>query len=156
VIEDRGIEVKALSGGSTSTYAITGSIDGVDEMQAGTYPTMDWRYQEMTPEFEVALSVLTRVISSRPGAAVLDVGVKGAGSEFGLPRIRDYPDVEIPFFLAEEHLVIKNAPRWPVGEPLHLLSSHACTTCNLYRELVVHEGGKVIDVWPIEAAGKLT
>jgi D-serine deaminase-like pyridoxal phosphate-dependent protein len=38
---------------------------------------------------------------------------------------------------------------------LHLIPSHACTTCNLYREIVVHESGCVVDIWPIEASGHL-
>jgi len=46
---------------------------------------MEWRYAELVHEFEVALSVLARVISKRPDVAVLDVGLKGAGCEFG-PR----------------------------------------------------------------------
>ena len=156
MIEDAGIPVAVISGGSTSTYQITGEMDGVDEIQAGTYPTMDWRYGELAPEFEVALSVLTRVISVRPGEAVLDIGAKGAGNEFGLPRIRDFPEVEIPHFLAEEHCIIRNAPAWKMGQPLHLIPSHACTTCNLHRQMFVHENGRVVDVWPIEGSGKMT
>jgi len=42
-----------------------------------------------------------------------------------------------------------------LGEPLQLIPSHACTTCNLYREMYVHEDGRVREVWPIEASGKL-
>ena len=49
---------------------------------------------------------------------MLDVGVKGAGSEFGVPVIRDFPDVEIPFFLAEEHVVVRHVPGWPIGQVL--------------------------------------
>jgi D-serine deaminase-like pyridoxal phosphate-dependent protein len=131
-------------------------MEGVDEVQAGTYATMDRQYQRLAPEFEIALSVQVRVIS-RPGPnkAVLDVGVKGAGSEFGGPAIRDYPDVEISSFLSEEHVVVKNTPDWKIGQTLQLIPSHACTTCNLHREIVVHENGRVVDVWPIEASGNL-
>ena len=84
----------------------------------------------------------SRVIS-RPAAdkAVLDVGVKGAGCEFGVPGIRDYPDVEIASFMSEEHAVVRNVPDWRIGQVLHLIPTHACTTCNLYREIVVHENG---------------
>ncbi len=39
---------------------------------------------------------------------------------------------------------------------LQAFPSHACTTCNLYRELVVHEHGRVVEIWPIEASGRLT
>ncbi len=157
LIEAAGVPVTCISGCSSATYDSTGTMDGVDEIQAGTYATMDRQYQRLAPEFEIALSLQVRVIS-RPaaGKAVLDVGVKGAGSEFGVPAIRDYPDVEISSFLSEEHAVVRNAPDWKIGELLQMIPSHACTTCNLHRELVVHEGGVVVDVWPIEASGKLT
>ena len=157
LIEAEGIPVGCVSGCSSATYDSTGTLEGVDEIQAGTYATMDRQYYRLAPEFEIALSVLVRVIS-RPTSskAVLDVGVKGVGSEFGVPSIRDFPDVEIPFFLAEEHAVVQRVPDWRIGQVLHLIPSHACTTCNLHREIVVHENGRVVDVWPIEASGKLS
>ncbi len=156
LLEKSGIPVTCLSGCSSATYDSTGAMDGVDEIQAGSYATMDRQYYRLAPEFEIAMSLLVRVIS-RPTAdkAVLDVGVKGAGGEFGVPGIKDYPDVVVPFFLAEEHVVVNNSPNWSIGQPLHLIPSHACTTCNLHREFVVHENGRVVDVWPIEASGLL-
>lgn len=157
MIEAAGVAVNCVSGCSSATYDSTGVMTGVDEIQAGTYATMDRQYHRLVHEFEIALSVLVSVIS-RPasGRAVLDLGVKGAGGEFGVPAIRDFPDVEVPFFLSEEHTVVRNAPDWSIGQVLHLIPSHACTTCNLYREMVVHENGCVVDVWPIEASGRLS
>ena len=155
LLEEHGINVRIVSGGSSSTHAITGCIEGVDEIQAGSYATMDWRYAQMLPDFEVALSVLARVISKRPGVAVLDVGLKGAGCEFGQPRIQGHPQAEIPSFVSEEHCIVQNAPDWKIGQTVSLLPSHACTTCNLHRQMVVHHDRRVVDVWPIEGAGKL-
>ncbi len=156
LLAQAGISVACVSGCSSATYDSTGTLEGVDEVQAGTYATMDRHYHQLVPEFEIALSVLARVISRpAPDRAVLDVGVKGAGGEFGVPAIRDFPDVEIPFFLAEEHVVVRRAPGWTIGQALQLIPSHACTTCNLHRELVVHEQGRVVEIWPIEASGKL-
>ncbi len=149
------LPVDILSGGSSATYRITGQIQGVSEIQAGTYATMDWRYAQLAPEFEVALSVLARVISKRPGVAVLDVGLKGLGADFGPPRVKYHPEAEIRSFLSEEHCVVHRAPEWRVGDVVELLPSHACTTCNLHRLLYVHEQGRVCDVWPIEASGRL-
>jgi D-serine deaminase-like pyridoxal phosphate-dependent protein len=156
MIEAEGIRVACVSGCSSATYDCTGAMEGVDEVQAGTYATMDRQYQRLAPEFEIALSVQVRVIS-RPGPnkAVLDVGVKGAGSEFGVPAIRDFPDVEISSFLSEEHVVVRNTPDWKIGQIVQLIPSHACTTCNLHREIVVHEDGRVVEIWPIEASGNL-
>jgi len=157
MLEVAGIPVGCLSGCSSATYDSTGVMAGVDEIQAGTYATMDRQYHRLVPEFEIALSVLVRVISRpAPDKAVLDVGVKGAGAEFGVPAIRDFPDVEIPYFLSEEHVVVRNVPDWSIGHALHLIPSHACTTCNLYRELVIHEHGRVVEIWPIEASGRLS
>ncbi len=156
LIEKAGIPVACVSGCSSATYDATGTMDGVDEIQAGTYATMDRQYGRLAPEFELALSVQVCVISRpAPGKAVLDIGIKGAGCEFGAPAIRGYPDVEIKHFLSEEHAVVDNAPDWKIGELLQLIPTHACTTCNLHREFVVHAGGVVVDIWPIEASGKL-
>lgn len=157
MLEQAGIAVPCISGCSSATYDCTGAMDGVDEIQAGTYATMDRQYFRLAPEFEIAMSILVRVISRpAPAKAVLDVGVKGAGGEFGVPGIRDYPNVVVPFFLAEEHVVVNDAPEWSIGQALHLIPSHACTTCNLYREMVIHENGHVVDVWPVEASGRLS
>lgn len=156
LLERSGLPVGCVSGCSSATYDSTGIMPGVTEIQAGSYATMDRQYHRLVSEFEIALSVLVRVIS-RPAAdkAVLDVGVKGAGSEFGVPALKGYPDVEIPFFLAEEHAVIRNVPDWKIGQTLQLIPSHSCTTCNLHRELVVHDQGQVVEIWPIEASGRL-
>jgi len=146
-----------LSGGGTGTYDITGVIPDVAEVQAGTYVTMDAYYRTVRPEFACALTVLTTCISSpTPDRAVLDVGVKGVGAEFGSPVVAHRSDVEIPAFRSEEHCILQvNGVPLKVGEKVPLIPSHACTTCNLHRKLYVHEGGRVVDVWPIEGSGRL-
>ena len=157
LLAQQGMTDIILSGGATATYKTTSEITGFAEMQCGTYATMDWRYHQLAPEFEVALSILATVIScpSR-GVAVLDVGVKGIGAEFGVPKVKGYPATDIPLFGAEEHTVVQNTSGWRVGQTVQLFSSHACTTCNLYRNLHVHDQGQVLEVWPIEGAGLLT
>ncbi len=157
LIENAGIIVPCISGCSSATYNSTGVMEGVNEIQAGTYVTMDKQYKKLLPEFEIALSILVRVISRPvPSKAVIDLGIKGAGCEFGSPEIQGFPNVEIPFFLAEEHCVINQCPDWQIGQTLHFIPTHACTTCNLHRELIVHENNLVVEVWPIEGSGKMT
>lgn len=157
MLEQDGIHVDVISGGSTSTYSITGTIDGIGEIQAGTYATMDWMYRRLTPEFELALSVLATVISRpRADTAVLDVGLKGLGHEFGPALPKESLDDACQSSLAEEHCIIRNGPDWKVGRKVEMIPSHSCTTCNLYRELHVCQQGRVVDVWPIDASGRLT
>jgi D-serine deaminase-like pyridoxal phosphate-dependent protein len=57
-------------------------------------------------------------------------------------------------FAAEEHRVV-SSPRHGlrVGDQVRVILSHAGGTMNLYRQLVVHEGERVSDVWPISATG---
>ena len=150
------VPVEIVSGGSSSTYDVTGTMPGVKELQAGTYATMDWAYKQWAPEFEIALNILARVISRpRDGVAVLDFGVKGSGDEFGGPQIVDFPDADVPMFLSEEHCTVKIETPWQVGQAIRAIPSHACTTCNLYREFYVVDDGVVAEVWPIEGAGRL-
>lgn len=156
LIEKNGAPVTVVSGGSRATYTITGMTEGFDELQCGTYVTMDRRYAEVVPGFVIALSVLVTVISrAQPSTAMLDLGIKGAGDEFGPPRIKGHPDIEVPYFISEKHIVIQKVPDWRVGQTIELISSHACTRCNLYRRMHVHENGHVVDIWPIEGSGKL-
>jgi D-serine deaminase-like pyridoxal phosphate-dependent protein len=155
-LRNHNVAVDIVSGGSSSTYDVTGTMPGVKELQAGTYATMDWAYKQWVPEFEIALNILARVISRpRDGVAVLDFGVKGSGDEFGGPRIVDFPDAEVPMFLSEEHCTVKVETPWVVGQAIRAIPSHSCTTCNLYRQFFVVEDNVVVDVWPIEGAGRL-
>ena len=153
LLEENGLPVACVSGCSSSTAQISGILEGITEVQAGTYATMDWRYHQLIPEFDIALTLLTTVISHQPDRAVLDAGVKALGAEFGPPKIKGVSDAEIPFFGAEEHCIVKQAPDWKVGETVHVYSSHACTTCNLHPQLFVHQNQRVVDVWQTDGRG---
>lgn len=157
LIEASGLPVRVLSGGGTGSYDITGLMDGVDELQAGTYALMDHYYAKIRPEFVPALNVITTVISSNGSDhAVLDVGVKGVGSDLGPPVLADRPDDEISRFASEEHASIRVGGRpLKVGDRVRLIPSHGCTTCHLHRRLFAVRDGIVEDVWPIEGSGCL-
>jgi len=156
-IEDSGLPVRIVSGGGTGTYNVTGEIPGMDEIQAGSYALMDWYYGEIRPEFQQAMSILTSICSRpKPGVAIVDVGVKGVGAEFGPPTLKNVAMYELGRFSSEEHTswLIPDADM-SIGDKIEMVPSHGCTTANLYREMVVHKDGLVIDVWPIEGSGKL-
>jgi D-serine deaminase-like pyridoxal phosphate-dependent protein len=157
LIEAAGLPVRVLSGGGTGSYDMTGLMDGVDEVQAGSYALMDHYYAKRRPEFAIALSVITTVISSN-GAdhAVLDVGVKGVGGDLGPPVLADRPEDVISRFESEEHASVRVGGRpLEVGDRVRLFPSHGCTTCNLHRRLFAVRNGIVEDVWAIEGSGCL-
>ncbi len=157
LLERSGIPVNIVSGGGTGTYTLTGDFPGVDEVQAGSYVGMDWWYSDIRPEFQQALSILSTVISRpAPNLAVLDVGRKGIGAEFGLPRIANLAGATVSK-LSEEHasIALPKDCKLRVGDQLQIIPSHGCTTANLYREFVIHRNGIVEDAWPIEGSGRL-
>jgi D-serine deaminase-like pyridoxal phosphate-dependent protein len=158
LIERAGILVSIVSGGGTGTYDINANCDGIDEVQAGSYAAMDWWYADIRPEFQQAMSILTTVISrSKPNIAILDVGRKGMGAEWGPPRLKNLAVGRVVSYTSEEHTTIQLPENQTVkvGDRLEIIPSHGCTTSNLYREFVVHQNGQVVDVWPIEGSGRL-
>jgi D-serine deaminase-like pyridoxal phosphate-dependent protein len=148
-----GLPCPIVSGGSTSTYDITGAIEGIDEVQAGSYALMDHAYRQLRPDFQCAASILATVLSAHGTQAVADVGIKGMGNDFGPPCIADLPDAVVRY-VAEEHTVI-DAVSAEVGSRLRIIPSHGCTTCNLHRRIWLVEDNTIVDVWPIEGSGCL-
>jgi D-serine deaminase-like pyridoxal phosphate-dependent protein len=158
LIERSGLAVSIVSGGGTGTYTINGDFEGVDEVQAGSYATMDWWYGDIRPEFKQAMSILATVISRpNPGIIIIDVGRKGFGAEWGPPRVKNLPGSNVASYGSEEHLKIAMPQDAPVqiGDRVEIIPSHGCTTSNLYSEFIVHRNGLVEDHWPIEGRGKL-
>jgi D-serine deaminase-like pyridoxal phosphate-dependent protein len=158
LIESAGIAVNIVSGGGTGTYDINANHEGIDEVQAGSYAAMDWWYTDIRPEFRQAMSILATVISRpKPSLAVIDVGRKGMGAEWGPPRVKNMDAAKIASYTSEEHLTIQlpDDATVKVGDRLEIIPSHGCTTSNLYREFIVHQGGQKLESWPIDGSGKL-
>ena len=152
-LERHGLPCAIISGGGTGTYDVTGNIEGMNEVQAGSYALMDKHYKTRRPEFRNAMFVLATVISVQPDRAICNVGLKGIGSDFGLPAVMGNPAAEV-LKLSEEHTSVKNAAAG-IGDRLRLIPSHGCTTSNLHRRMIVARGDVVEDVWPIEGSGCL-
>ena len=158
LIERSGLRVNLVSGGGTGTYTITGDCAGVDEVQAGSYAAMDWWYGDIRPEFKQAMSILATVVSRPfPGLVIIDVGRKGVGAEWGAPRVKNQPGIEVVSFNSEEHMkiAVPTDSAIKTGGRIEIIPSHGCTTSNLYSEFVLHKEGRVTATWPIEGRGKL-
>jgi len=153
MIRADGLVCRIVSGGGTGTYDITGAIDGIDEVQAGTYALMDSFYHTVRPEFVCCRWVEATIISAAVDRAVADVGLKGMGCDFGPPAVIGFPKVDVPY-VAEEHTPI-NGLKAAVGERVRLIPTHGCTTNNLHRRMWVSRDGIIEDVWPIEGSGCL-
>lgn len=148
-LEAAGHACPILSCASTGTYRSTGSLEGVTELQVGSYVTMDWCYKEKVGDhFDIALTVLARVVSVRQDHLVLNAGCKAIGHEFGPPKLRDYAEAKIPDFASEEHAVVHfPGHKLHIGDLVHVVPSHCCMTCALHRDMVVYEGERILEIW---------
>jgi D-serine deaminase-like pyridoxal phosphate-dependent protein len=152
ILEHKGFSVILSSGGS-GTYDITGNIEGIDEVQCGSYALMDSAYKKIRPEFQNARYILTTVISKRGETITTDVGLKGMGAEYSKPEVINFPKAEV-LYVAEEHTVINNL-NVNIGDKIKLIPPHGCTTNNLYSHVWISQNNTIIDVWPIEGRGCL-
>jgi D-serine deaminase-like pyridoxal phosphate-dependent protein len=164
LIESAGIPVAIVSASGTFTYRYATKLDGITEIQAGTYLLMDTMFREKgVTEFECALSVLATV-TSRPsyeGAemlAIIDVGRKSIETGWGLPEVL-YPSCASIASMSQEHgrlHLTENSEPLQVGDKVELAVRDASNTINLYDQFYVVRGGIVEAVWTIPGRGRST
>lgn len=161
-IEDIGLPVEIVSGGGTGTFMVTGTLDGFDEVQAGSYVFMDAMYAHVSgvgERFRQALSVHATVISRpTPERIVLDTGRKTVGTDHGTPALRDYSQGVTFKGFSEEHttLIADDGPARALrpGDRVAIIPGHVCTTINLYDQYVGVRDGKVEALWPVAGRGR--
>jgi D-serine deaminase-like pyridoxal phosphate-dependent protein len=154
-VEAGGIPCEIVSAGGTGTYDITGRLQRITEVQAGSYVLMDGAYAKQGLPFERALSVLGTVVS-RPGPAMVtaDCGHKSCTQDHGNPEPKGLEGAGVTF-LADEHALISVPAGCSLrpGDRIQLWPSHIDPTINLHDALYVVDGDMVVDVWPISARG---
>ena len=176
LLRGAGLPVEIVTTGGTGTHAFAGEFPGVTEIQPGSYVVMDTHYGTIEGvEFEQAIFLLATVISkTRADTAVVDAGFKSASLDSGMPGVRRVlgamgaprgqaaPRAEASgaefLFAGDEHgLVVFDGPRADVrvGDKIELVPSHCDTTINLHDVYWVVRDGRLEDVWPIAARGKI-
>jgi len=162
-LEQAGTEVEIVSGGGTFTYRYAAEVEGITELQTGTYLLMDTAFQEHgVHEFECTLSVLASVIS-RPeyaganGLVIVDTGRKSVSTALGLPEVKNPPRSGASVIsLSDEHGRVvfadpATAPR--VGSKIELCVRDANGTINQFDRFYVIRDGAVEAVWKIPLLG---
>jgi D-serine deaminase-like pyridoxal phosphate-dependent protein len=145
--------IPRVSGAGTGNAVFHMQNDLLTEIQAGSYVYSDTTYRELAPEYHPALFVLATTIS-RPveSRVILDVGLKGMGTEFSDPELVRYPHLK-QYHFSEEHLQwqVEKEPSPRIGEKVLIIPSHCCSTVNLHRRCYVLMDNKIVDIWTIDA-----
>ena len=151
-LNENGIEVKTVSGGSTGTAEIK-ALEGLyTELQAGSYLFMDATYRNLSLPFKNSLFVLTTVVSQRNGLTVVDAGVKTCGIDQGMPAL--YKGSTLEIVASEEHFQLHNyTESTAIGEKILLIPAHCCSTVNLHDKIYLVDGDTVVDRMLITAKG---
>ena len=156
-IRDAGLLCDIVSAGGTGTFDISGRIDGITEIQAGSYALMDTDYSSVGVPFEPAFWVLGTVVS-RPARerCVADCGHKSMTKDHSLPVVRGIEGATVTS-LNDEHatIALPAESTLKIGDRVALLPSHVDPTINLHDVFYVVDGQAVVDVWPIAARGYL-
>ena len=150
-----GLPCDVVSAGGTGTYDISGRIDGITEIQAGSYVLMDTDYGRLDVPFEQAFWVLGTIISRPgPGRCVADCGHKSMTKDHGHPVVWDLDGASV-VSLNDEHATISvpSECRIRIGDRVYLQPSHTDPTINLHDMFYALDGDRVVGVWPIAARG---
>jgi D-serine deaminase-like pyridoxal phosphate-dependent protein len=157
-IEKSGLAVEDVSSGGTFSYDLTSRIEGVTEIEAGSYLFMDTTYRKYGIDFEYALTILTGIVSRpRPDKIIVDAGLKTISAEHGLPPIKDRDDLECTGLNAEHghYRLAKPASAPRAGDKLEMLPTHVDTTVCLHDNYVLVRKGEVERTLRVEGRGKL-
>ena len=139
-IEKAGFDVPVLTGGGTGTYNIDSEVDGITDMQVGSYLFMDVNYRNIGgkegavyDDFRPSLLVLATAISQpAEGRITIDAGYKAFATDHDSPVLRDIEGVSYRWG-GDEHgiLQFKNpSRRIEVGDKVTL----DCLTLRPHRE----------------------
>lgn len=164
-LRERGIEVPAVSVGSTPAMSVVESLEGVDEIRPGNYVFYDFTQVELgsCSVSDCAVTVLASVVSS-PGdsdRSIIDAGALALSKDVGPARdsgvdmgriFADYASGQLSdnqhlYALSQEHGHLSG--RLPVGSLLRVLPNHSCLTVASFDEYHVVRGNEVVDRWRI-------
>jgi D-serine deaminase-like pyridoxal phosphate-dependent protein len=155
LVRAAGLPCEIVSAGGTGTYDISGRVEGVTEIQAGSYALMDSDYGRLDLPFEQAFWVLGTIVSRpEPGRCVADCGHKSMTKDHGLPTVRGLKGADV-VSLNDEHatITIPAESTIAIGDRVLLRPSHTDPTINLHDVFYALEGEQVVGVWPIAARG---
>ena len=164
MIEKAGIDVPVLTGGGTGTYNIDSEMEGITDVQVGSYLFMDVNYRAIGgkdgpvfDDFQPSLLVLATAISQpAEGRITVDAGYKAFATDHETPQLRDIQGVSYRW-AGDEHGVLefKNpSRRVEIGEKVLLIASHCDPTVNLYDHYYPYRDERVTELWPIAARGR--
>ncbi|HJT30882.1 MAG TPA: DSD1 family PLP-dependent enzyme [Pirellulales bacterium] len=161
MLEAADVACPIVSCAGTGSYLHSVRQPGITEIQAGGAIFMDayYRHKCQVPELNFALTIVTTIVSRPvPGRAIIDAGRKTMHGDFQPPQVVGRDDLRIARLSAEhgELALDPSAQDLKIGDRLELVPGYADLTTVLHDQFYCFRDGRLVDIWPIEARGKLT
>ena len=157
-IEQTGIDVRVVSAGGTSNYEAAGAIDGITEVQAGSYALLDARHAPHLPQLKTAGRVMTTVTSRpEPGYMITDGGQKAIGADTGFPSVDNLPSPTVKGLSAEHGSIFFDSTDGvdpQLGERIWCTPWDAATCANLHDYIFAVRNDALEAVWEVSARGR--
>ncbi len=148
----KGLCVDAVSAAGTSTLREALADPSITEIQAGTYALMEPQLVPLDLPFRCAVVIRGTVISRDADRAVLDVGRRTVGIEYGPPIPVGFSAAEV--IVSDEHTTLKGISVSPsLGVELDMTPGQIWTTFNLHDRVWLSRRGSIVDCWPVTARG---
>ena len=152
-IRAKGIEFDMVSSGETFSYDMAPFVDGITEVEGGSYALMGHTYDYMG--YKLANKILTTVISNPSDCKFIgDVGTLAhSWTGFG-PTVYSRPDVKVDKF-RENHVVFTTdkSDSLAIGDKLLLEPHYQDMLVNRWDQYICIRNGIVEEVWDIPGRG---
>lgn len=153
-----GHDVKIVTTGGTGTSLICASVNGITEIQPGSFIFMDRTYRDAigTGRFGNALHVLSTVISKPfDEVATIDAGWKSLSTEYGMPEVSNINAQYEP--AGDEHGTLKgdDVANLKIGDRIKIVPSHIDTTIACHRMIFAFRESAIETVWQIASGGRV-
>jgi D-serine deaminase-like pyridoxal phosphate-dependent protein len=156
-----GIACQIVSCGGTGSLRFAVNQPGITEVQAGGVIFMDAFYRHMChlDGFRYALTILTTVVS-RPAEdrAIIDAGRKAMNIELTPPLVIGREGIVVDR-LSAEHGSLKLGPAardLKICDKLEFVPGYGDLTTVLHNQFFVLQNGRLVDIWPLTARGRLS
>jgi D-serine deaminase-like pyridoxal phosphate-dependent protein len=160
-IEAAGFPVPVRTGGGTGTFEADTTIGVLNDLQPGSYVTMDVQYRtalgdDVDGAFAPALTIHTQVVSANQGGWVtVDAGYKAFATDADPPTPwPPAPGLAYEFYGDEHGMVVGPGQDLRPGDRLRFLAPHCDPTIDRYDVLHVVDGDTLVGIVPVTARGR--
>ncbi|OAK98263.1 hypothetical protein IQ06DRAFT_349980 [Phaeosphaeriaceae sp. SRC1lsM3a] len=155
-----GHAVDVVTTGGTGTVEFCVTVEGVTEVQPGSFLFMDTDYRAaIGTTYSNSLTILSTVISTQgPRIITIDAGLKSLTTDSGLAECKT-PGYKYGV-LGDEHGSLEweegaDAKALKIGDRVEMIPSHIDPTINLHDVYYAHRKGTIEEIWKVDTRGKV-